>query len=105
MLADNDIDLHTARLHIWHTAWLLDQGQKCNFESSRAKVACSEAEWRVVDRSVQVLGGRGVTGEAATMRIFTDMRAFRIYDGPNETHRWSMARKIVEHAQREGAAQ
>jgi len=95
MLADNDMDLHTVRLHIWHTAWLLDQGEKCNFESSRAKVVCSEALWRVVDRCVQILGGRGVTTESAVMRIFTDMRAFRIYDGPSETHRWSMARKIV----------
>lgn len=95
-LADNDMDMQTARLHIWHTAWLLDQGQKCNFESSRAKVVCSEAEWRVVDRSVQILGGRGVTGESEVMRIFTDMRAFLIYDGPNEVHRWSMARKIVD---------
>ncbi len=96
MLADNDIDLQTARLHIWHTAWLLDQGERCNFESSRAKVVCSEAEWRVVDRCVQMLGGQGVTGETIVMRIFMDMRAFRIYDGPNEVHRWSMARKLVE---------
>ncbi len=95
MLADNDMDLHTARLHIWHTAWLLDQGAKCNFESSRAKVVCSEAEWRVVDRCVQILGGKGVTGETIVMRIFMDMRAFRIYDGPSEVHRWSMARKIL----------
>jgi len=96
MLADNDIDLHTARLHIWHTAWLLDQGQRCNFESSRAKVVCSEALWRVVDRSVQILGGRGVTAESPVMRIFADMRGFRIYDGPSEVHRWSLARKILE---------
>ncbi|MEZ5664180.1 MAG: acyl-CoA dehydrogenase family protein [Burkholderiaceae bacterium] len=95
MLADNDIDLHTARLHIWHTAWLLDQGEKCNFESSRAKVVCSEAEWRVVDRCVQILGGQGVTADSPVMRIFMDMRAFRIYDGPSEVHRWSMARKLV----------
>ncbi|WP_342133615.1 acyl-CoA dehydrogenase family protein [Hydrogenophaga sp. OTU3427] len=102
MLADNDMDLQTARLHIWHTAWMLDQGHKCNFESSRAKVVCSEAEWRVVDRCVQILGGRGVTAESAVMRIFTDMRAFRIYDGPNEVHRWSMARKLA-HLQERGA--
>ena len=95
MLADNDMDLQTARLHIWHTAWLLDQGERCNFESSRAKVVCSEALWRVVDRCVQILGGQGVTAESAVMRIFTDMRAFRIYDGPSEVHRWSMARKLV----------
>lgn len=99
MLADNDIDLHTARLHIWHTAWLLDQGEKCNFESSRAKVVCSEALWRVVDRCVQVLGGCGVTDESPVMRIFMDMRAFRIYDGPSEVHRWSMARKLVQAVQ------
>ncbi len=95
MLADNEIDMQTARLHIWHTAWLLDQGQKCNFESSRAKVVSSEALWRTVDRCVQVLGGQGVTGESIVMRIFMDMRAFRIYDGPSEVHRWSMARKLL----------
>jgi acyl-CoA dehydrogenase len=96
MLADNDIDLQTARLHILHTAWLLDQGNKCNYESSRAKIICSEAQWRVVDRCVQILGGQGVTGETAVMRIFMDMRGFRIYDGPSEVHRWSMARKILD---------
>ncbi len=100
MIADNDMDLMTARLHIWHTAWMLDNGEKCNFESSRAKVVCSEAEWRVVDRAVQMLGGMGVTGESAVMRIFTDMRAFRIYDGPSEVHRWSMARKLAQGSHR-----
>jgi len=96
MLADNDMDIMTARLHIWHTAWLLDQGQQGNFESSRAKVVCSEAEWRVIDRCVQIVGGQGVTGEKILSRIFMDMRGFRIYDGPSEVHRWSMARKILE---------
>lgn len=95
MLADNEMDLMTARLHIWHTAWLLDQGERCNFESSRSKVVCSEAEWRVVDRSVQILGGQGVTHETVVARIFADMRAFRIYDGPSEVHRFSMGRKLV----------
>lgn len=103
MLADNDMDLQTARLHIWHTAWLLDRGQRCNFESSRAKVVCSEALWRVVDRCVQILGGQGVTAETPVMRIFMDMRAFRIYDGPNEVHRWSMARKIAQATDATGA--
>jgi acyl-CoA dehydrogenase len=95
MLADNDMDMQTARLHILHTAWVLDQGHSGNFESSRAKVACSEAEWRVVDRCVQILGGQGVTGEKEVMRIFMDMRSFRIYDGPSEVHRWSLARKLL----------
>jgi len=95
MLADNDMDLHTARLHIWHTAWLLDQGERGNFESSRAKTICAEAECRVVDRCVQILGGQGVTAETIVMKIYKDIRGFRIYDGPSEVHRWSMAKKIM----------
>ena len=95
MLADNEMDLQSARLNIWHTAWVLDQGGKGNIESSIAKVTCSEAVWRVVDRCVQILGGRGVTGESIVMRIFKDIRAFRIYDGPSEVHRWSIAKKIL----------
>ncbi|MEB2318670.1 MAG: acyl-CoA dehydrogenase [Pseudomonadota bacterium] len=94
MLADNEIDLHTARLAIWHTAWLLDQGQRASRESSMVKVHCSEAYWRVVDRSMQVLGGLGVTDDTEMQRIFRDVRAFRIYDGPSEVHRWSVARRL-----------
>ena len=95
MLADNELDLHASRLSIWHTAWALDQGSKGNLESSMSKVHVSEAVWRIVDRCVQVLGGQGVTAETVVMRIFKDMRAFRIYDGPSEVHRWSIARKIL----------
>jgi acyl-CoA dehydrogenase len=101
-LADNELDLHSARLAIWHCAWVLDQGEKGRHESSVAKVLCSEALWRVVDRCVQVLGGSGVTGETIVARIFRDMRAFRIYDGPSETHRWSIANRIARHAAAQG---
>ena len=94
MLADNEMDLHISRLAIWHCAWVLDQGGKGRHESSVTKVLCSEAEWRVVDRSVQILGAAGVSGESIVSRIFTDMRAFRIYDGPSEVHRWSIAKTI-----------
>lgn len=95
MLADNEIDIRMSRLSIWHTAWLLDQGSRGTTESSIAKVFCSEAIWRVVDRCVQVLGGQGVTGETLVERIFREVRAFRIYDGPSEVHRWSIAQRIA----------
>ncbi|MGY0195741.1 acyl-CoA dehydrogenase family protein [Leptothrix sp. BB-4] len=95
-LADNEMDLHVARLTIRHCAEVLDQGHLALQESSRAKVIVSEAVWRVVDRCVQVLGGQGVTGETVVARIFADMRAFRIYDGPSEVHRWSLAKHIVK---------
>lgn len=95
MLADNEMDLLTTRLAIWHCAWVLDQGEHGNFESSMTKVISSEGIWRVIDRCVQVLGGQGVTSEAIVDRIFRDARGFRIYDGPNEVHRMSLAKKIL----------
>jgi acyl-CoA dehydrogenase len=96
MLADNEMDLHSARLSIWHCAWLLDQGKGLGrHASSVAKVISSEAIWRVVDRCVQILGGQGVTHEKIVARIFADVRSFRIYDGPSEVHRWSIARHIL----------
>ena len=97
MLADNDMDIRTSRLTIWHTAWLLDQGERAGTESSIAKVVCSEAIWRVADRCVQVLGGVGTTSETMVERIFREVRGFRIYDGASEVHRWSLAQKIVKH--------
>lgn len=61
-----------------------------------AKVICSEAIMRVVDRSLQILGGTGLTRDTVVERIFRDVRAFRIYDGPSEVHRWALGRRIVE---------
>ncbi len=98
MLADNEMDLHVARLVIRHCAFVLDAGQPARHESSVAKVVCSEALWRVADRSVQVLGGSGVTDESVAARIFADMRAFRIYDGPSEVHRWRIAQRIARRS-------
>jgi len=96
MLADNVMDMHVSRLAIRHCAWLLDQGNRASSESSMAKVICSEAIMRVVDRSLQILGGTGLTRDTVVERIFRDVRAFRIYDGPSEVHRWALGRRIVE---------
>lgn len=96
-LADNEIDIRMSRLAIWHTAWVLDQGERGGTESSMAKVVCSEAIYRVADRSVQVLGGQGVTGETLVERIFREVRGFRIYDGPSEVHRWSLAQRLARN--------
>ena len=71
-------------------------GRRANVDSSMAKVISAEALWRVVDRCVQVLGGRGVTGDTVVERIFRDIRPFRIYDGPSEVHRMSLAKKLLD---------
>ncbi|MGF1649625.1 MAG: acyl-CoA dehydrogenase family protein [Hyphomicrobiaceae bacterium] len=94
-LADNEIDLHTARLTIWQVAWLLDKGQRANKESSLSKIFVAEALFRVADRSLQVLGGLGVSRDTPVSRIFDEIRAFRVYDGPSEVHRWALANRIA----------
>ncbi len=98
MLADNEMDLHQSMLVIDHAAWVLDRGERGTAESSLAKVVCSEAYFRIADRCVQVLGGMGVTADTQVQQIFRDLRAFRIYDGPSEVHRWSMAKRIKRAA-------
>jgi acyl-CoA dehydrogenase len=93
-LADNLIDLKSAELMIDWVASVLDTGALGTAESSMAKVSVSEALFRVCDRCVQVMGGTGVTGDTIVQQAFREMRAFRIYDGPSEVHRWSLAKKI-----------
>lgn len=94
MLADNLIDLKQAELMISWCASVLDAGSLGTNESSMAKVAVSEALMRVADRCVQVMGGTGVTNGTIVEQVFREVRAFRIYDGPTEVHKWSLAKKI-----------
>ena len=94
MLADNLIDLKQAELTIDWCASLLDTGSLGTTESSIAKVAVSEALMRIADRCVQVMGGQGVARDTIVEQVFREIRAFRIYDGPTEVHKWSLAKKI-----------
>jgi alkylation response protein AidB-like acyl-CoA dehydrogenase len=95
LLADNEIDLAASRSLVLHAAWVLDSGQRGSAESSIAKTFVSEAVNRVVDRAVQLAGARGVSGDLPLARFLREVRAFRIYDGPSETHRWSIARRLL----------
>lgn len=103
MLAENLIDLKQAELMIDWCAGVLDSGSLGTAESSMAKVAVSEALMRVADRCVQVMGGTGVSGDTIVEQVFREIRAFRIYDGPTEVHKWSLAKKI-KRDHREGEA-
>jgi acyl-CoA dehydrogenase len=58
----------------------------------------SELLFKVADRCVQVMGGTGVTQDTMVEQVFRELRAFRIYDGPTEVHRWSLAKKIKRDA-------
>ncbi|MGW4768196.1 acyl-CoA dehydrogenase family protein [Nocardia sp. NPDC004278] len=95
MLADNAIALHQCRLTIWHACWLMDQGEKARHESSIAKAFVSEELFKVTDRCVQVLGGIGISDETVVEMIFRNMRAFRLYDGPTEVHKYAIGRHVL----------
>jgi acyl-CoA dehydrogenase len=98
MLADNLIDLKQAELMIDWCADVLDTGVLGTTESSMTKVAVSDALFRIADRCVQVMGGTGVSGDTIVEQVFREVRAFRIYDGPTEVHKWSLAKKIKRDA-------
>ena len=95
MIADNEIDIAAARALIWQAAWRLDQHEPARQETSLAKVFVAEAVFRIADRSVQLCGGLGVADDEMLGRILREVRPFRIYDGPSEVHRWSLARRSV----------
>ena len=94
MLADNCIDLKQSELTIDWCADVLDGGAHGTLESSMTKVAVSEALFRIADRCVQVMGGTGVTRDTMVEQVFREVRAFRIYDGPTEVHKWSLAKQL-----------
>lgn len=98
MLAENAIELKQCELMIDWCASVLDAGSRAITESSMAKVAVSEALHRIADRCVQVMGGLGVSHDSVVEQVFRETRAFRIYDGPTEVHKWSIARKIKRDA-------
>lgn len=93
-LAENLIDLKQVELMIQWCASVLDSGAAGGTESSMAKVAVSEILMRVADRCVQVMGGSGLTEDSIVEQVFREIRAFRIYDGPTEVHKWSLAKTI-----------
>jgi acyl-CoA dehydrogenase len=94
-IAQSVIDIEASRALIWRCAWALDDGQPARHESSVAKAFVAEAVGRVVDRALQVCGSLGVSRDVPLSRIYDEVRPFRIYDGPTETHHWAIARRAM----------
>ena len=94
MLAENEIALKQTELMIFWCAAQLDGGSSGIAESSLTKTAVAEALFQVADRCVQMMGGSGVSQDTVVQQIFREVRAFRIYDGPTEVHKWSLAKRI-----------
>jgi acyl-CoA dehydrogenase len=94
-LADSEIELEAARGLIHRAARALDAGKPARHETSVAKVFVAEAVVRIVDRSIQMCGGLGVSDDLPLAQFLREVRPFRIYDGPSEVHRMSIAKRVV----------
>jgi acyl-CoA dehydrogenase len=99
LIADNEIALQQCRLAIWWACWTLDGGAKGRHESSMVKAYVSAELFRVADRCVQILGGMGISDETPVGMIISDMRAFRLYDGPTEVHKYAIARQVLRSSE------
>ena len=95
MLVDNDIDIRTSRLLVLDAAAKADAGADVRTEAAVAKLFCTEAASRVVDRSMQIHGGLGVAKELPFERWYREMRIRRIGEGPSEVQRMLIARHVL----------
>lgn len=94
LIAQSVIDLETSDAIITRTAQLLETDPKAGSAlSSVAKVHCSEAICRVIDRAMQLCGGDGMTDALPLASYLNEARPFRVYDGSTETQKWAIARR------------
>jgi len=97
-VADSAAEIEAARLMTLHAAWKIDTfGQKEARDSvSMIKYVVANTMQRVVDRALQVHGGLGMTDDTILAYFYRHERAARIYDGADEVHKSSLARRILK---------
>ena len=96
-LADMATEVDAAALLVYRAAWVKDAGaERVTREASMAKLYATEAAQRVVDRAVQLHGGRGVTRGNKVEALYREVRALRIYEGASEVQRVVIARQLLE---------
>jgi acyl-CoA dehydrogenase len=96
-LADMIVDLDAARLLVLRAAHLKDTtGRRITTEVSIAKLGATEAAQRVIDRAVQLFGGRGVMAGAVVEHLYRAIRPLRIYEGTSEIQRTIIGRALAQ---------
>jgi acyl-CoA dehydrogenase len=96
MIADSATELHAARLMVYECAWRHDRGEDVRDLSYMVKITCTEMASRVVDRSIQVHGGVGLTKELPLEWWYRQIRSTRITEGATEVLRWRLAQNILK---------
>ncbi len=94
-LAQMSARTEAARLIVYRSAWLLDQGGQSIRESSTAKYLAAEGAWQTVDDAMQIFGGYGyIKGEYMIDRLWRDLRVARVYDGSSEVQQIVIAGRL-----------
>lgn len=94
-LADMATEVEAARLLVYRSAWLKDQGKDYDTASSMAKVFASEMAMRTATEAVQVHGGYGYVKEYHVERLMRDAKITQIYEGTSEIQRLVISRSIL----------
>ncbi|HEX4466708.1 MAG TPA: acyl-CoA dehydrogenase family protein [Solirubrobacteraceae bacterium] len=94
-VAESVADIQAARLLTLDAARRLAEGDDARVEISLIKFWGARALHDVIDRSIQVHGALGVTGDLPLERMYREARYARIYDGPDEVHRSVVARRVL----------
>ena len=92
-VADAATRIHAARLMTYEAAARVDRGEEARAQVSMIKVFATETAWEVIDHAMQVFGGMGMTRELPLQQMANQARLARVYEGPNEIHRWVVARE------------
>ena len=95
MLADMATEIQSARLMVYHAAWLKEQGRPFTKEAAMAKLFATEMAERVCRNAIQVHGGYGYSQEFPVERIYRDARLMTIGEGTSEIQRLVIAREIL----------
>jgi acyl-CoA dehydrogenase len=99
-LADMATDLQAATLLTYHAAWRRDQGHSVTREAAMAKMTATESAQRVIDRALQMFGGRGVVHGQIIEKLYRDVRVLRIYEGATEVQKLIIARELLKPRER-----
>ncbi|MDA2810260.1 acyl-CoA dehydrogenase family protein [Nocardiopsis sp. RSe5-2] len=97
-IAESRLAIDQARLLVMKTAWLIDEygTKEARNEIAAIKVAAPRAALETVDRAIQVHGGAGVSDDVPLALMYAHTRAMRIFDGPDEVHLRSLAKRELK---------
>ncbi len=100
-ISDSAAEILAARLMTLHTAWKIQElgWREARQDISMIKFTVANTMQRVIDRALQVHGGLGMTDDTPLAFFFRHERAARIYDGADEVHRISLAKRILGERQ------